>query len=318
MSKRLSFVTFLGASFVIHGALIQALSMPDNRLTAAGPPPALVAQGNSFADMVEGAKASKPDTVTPSEVDDVAEQATLDQPTPQPRVEPTEHSEAGVQLHAEALQNTPADMLATTAAPLLTAVSPAAPVAIMTLQPAVIANAAPEVIEALPEVQVNDVTATTVRPPTRPVNLGKAPPPPPTRATPTSQVSAAPQGNATQSTRRGAATATSNSGQQAQTGQGQQVDQAAVAAARQAAANYGNDVMRRISRTRRENTRSRGIAVVSFRVAGSGQLSSVGIAQSSGDAGLDQIAVNHVRRSAPFPAPPEGARTSFSIQFQGR
>lgn len=89
-------------------------------------------------------------------------------------------------------------------------------------------------------------------------------------------------------------------------------------AQRQAAANYGNEVMRRIQRTRQERAPARGVAVVAFRIAASGQLAAVSIAQSSGNAELDAIALNHIRRAAPFPPPPQGARTSFSVQIGGR
>ena len=97
-----------------------------------------------------------------------------------------------------------------------------------------------------------------------------------------------------------------------------QKEQAAIAAARQAAANYPNQIVRRINRVRRESTRARGVAVVSFQISGSGQLTAVSIARSSGNADFDRMALNHIRRASPFSAPPSGARTSFTFEFQGR
>lgn len=82
-------------------------------------------------------------------------------------------------------------------------------------------------------------------------------------------------------------------------------------------ANYPGAVMNRISRTRRVNTNIRGTVVVSFRVAPNGGLAAVSVAASSGNAELDQIALDHIRRAAPFPAPPAGAQTSFQVNFRG-
>jgi protein TonB len=313
MNVRASVVAFLAVSAVAHGAFVLAMAVPDTAPSAAGPPPALMAQGNSFADMVQGVEASEPDTSTPSEVTDQADASAAPSPTPTATAALVEIADAGVQLQPEELSEMRPDIAATPEA----AIASVAPAPAAAVQPSEIASVQPHVIEALPDIVVNEVTSSTVRPPRRPANLGQ-PPPPPRQTQQARQTPAAPQGNSTQDTRRGTETTAPPRAQATQSGQGQQVDQSAVAAARQAAANYGNVVMRRISRTRRENTRSRGVAVVSFRVGASGQLASVGIGQSSGDAELDRIAVNHVRRAAPFPAPPAGAQTSFSIQFQGR
>lgn len=315
MNFRTSVTAFFAVSVIVHGAFILAMALPDNSPSAAGPPPALTAQGNSFADMVQGSEASEPDTSMPSEVTEQADAAPAPSAPPTATASVVESVDAGLQLQPEELSEMLADVAATSVAQIAQVV----PTPTAAIQPTEITSVQPQLIEALPDVEVNEVTSDTVRPPRRPANLGQTPPPPPPRQTQQArQAPAAPQGNANQDTRRGTVATTQDTGQATQSGQGQQVDQAAVAAARQAAANYGNAVMRRISRTRRENTRSRGVAVVSFRVGASGQLASVGIGQSSGDAELDRIAVNHVRRAAPFPAPPAGAQTSFSIQFQGR
>ena len=60
------------------------------------------------------------------------------------------------------------------------------------------------------------------------------------------------------------------------------------------------------------------MAVVAFRVASNGGLTSVSIARSSGSSALDQAALRVDQRSAPFPPPPNGARRSFSVQIKGR
>jgi len=320
MNVRLTIFGFVAVSFIIHGAVVLAMSVPDMSLSAASPPPAMVSQGNSFANLAQGAQSSSPDVTPPTEVVDQAE--TSPSPTAAAAVTPSqiETASAGVQLQPEELQQTPADIAATATVLTLTATQPVEPAQVTATQPAQIAAAQPQTLEALPDVEVRDVTADTIRPPGRPANLGEAPPPP-QQTQQARQTPPTPQGNSNENTRRGAATASQNTGQAAQSGQGQQVDQAAVAAARQAAANYGNVVVRRIQRTRRENYRGRGRgreATVGFGIETSGQLAWVRIESSSGDAELDELAVRHIRRAAPFPAPPAGAGGGYSWVFEGR
>lgn len=85
-----------------------------------------------------------------------------------------------------------------------------------------------------------------------------------------------------------------------------------------AVSNYPGLVMRRLSRVSRPRVSARGSAVVAFSIAPNGGLASVGIARSSGSQALDNAALKVVQRAAPFPAPPQGARRSFSISIEGR
>ncbi|MFE3838487.1 TonB family protein [Pseudogemmobacter sonorensis] len=85
-----------------------------------------------------------------------------------------------------------------------------------------------------------------------------------------------------------------------------------------AAASYGSDVMKKIRRTKQRNAPGRGVTIVSFTIAPNGGLASVSVGRGSGNPALDQHAVDHVRRSAPFPAPPPGAQRSFSVEIKGR
>ncbi len=80
--------------------------------------------------------------------------------------------------------------------------------------------------------------------------------------------------------------------------------------------NYPGLVMRRIQRAKRR-ANVRGVAVVRFRVTAGGGLSGLSIARSSGSGKLDGIALAQVRRAAPFPPPPSGARTSFTVRIKG-
>ncbi|UXX82385.1 energy transducer TonB [Roseovarius pelagicus] len=90
------------------------------------------------------------------------------------------------------------------------------------------------------------------------------------------------------------------------------------AAGNAAASNYPGLVMKKISRVSRPRAASKGTAVIAFSIAPSGALARVSVARSSGSAQLDQAAAQMIRRAAPFPAPPAGARRDFSISIKGR
>lgn len=83
-------------------------------------------------------------------------------------------------------------------------------------------------------------------------------------------------------------------------------------------ATYGALVMRKIANTRKRTTGQHGTVIVAFSIAQNGQLGSVTVARSSGAADLDAMGVDHVRRAAPFPAPPHGIDARFSVAFKGR
>lgn len=86
----------------------------------------------------------------------------------------------------------------------------------------------------------------------------------------------------------------------------------------QAAARYGDRVMRQIAKLRRQKAPERGVVTVGFEIAADGGLRRVAVVSSSGSAALDQVAVDHIRRAAPFPPPPEGAATRFAFEFVGK
>jgi len=85
-----------------------------------------------------------------------------------------------------------------------------------------------------------------------------------------------------------------------------------------AASNYPGKVYAKIARTRQKNAGGRGVAHVSFSVTSSGQAARVSVARSSGNARIDRAALAHVKRAAPFPKPPPGARTRFVIPIEFR
>ena len=82
------------------------------------------------------------------------------------------------------------------------------------------------------------------------------------------------------------------------------------------ASNYAGLVQRKISRTRQRQVAGRGQVVVSFTVSASGGASGISIASSSGNPNVDAAAMDHIRRSSPFPAPPAGAQTRFQIPIR--
>ena len=130
----------------------------------------------------------------------------------------------------------------------------------------------------------------------------------------TRRAQTAAQGNANRNATRGTAT-----GQDTAT---------AAATARQAttqgdggaaaSASYGRAVLTQISRTRKARAPSRGRTVVAFSISDAGSLASVKVLQSSGSPDLDRVALDHIRRAAPFPKPPSGAQRQFSFEFVGR
>lgn len=122
-----------------------------------------------------------------------------------------------------------------------------------------------------------------------------------------------PKGNAAQNARAGVAngTATAKAQQSGSGGRKKSAGNAAVS-------NYPGLVMRKLSRVGKPRVNARGATVVAFTISGSGGLASVSVARSSGSSALDSAAMQLVRRAAPFPKPPSGARRGFSIQIKGR
>ncbi|PLS21300.1 energy transducer TonB [Neptunicoccus cionae] len=125
----------------------------------------------------------------------------------------------------------------------------------------------------------------------------------------------APQGNAKRNNTRGANSGQNKAAEATQTGQRKaQANQSGNAVA----SNYPGKVMRRIARAGKPRVGTRGTAVIAFSVSTRGTLSAVSVARSSGSAALDQAAVRLIRKAAPFPPPPAGARRQFSIRIKGQ
>ncbi len=158
------------------------------------------------------------------------------------------------------------------------------------------------------------------RPRARPEGLAPPPPPPEPevaapRPQPQPQAPAA-TGSAAANATRGSTTGSEATAATATAPAPQPAPQAGNGAA---LANYPGEVLRRISRAGRPRVRHTGPdVVISFRVSSGGGLTGLSIASSSGNLELDQAGLSIVQRAAPFPAPPPGAQTRFSINFGGR
>ncbi len=81
------------------------------------------------------------------------------------------------------------------------------------------------------------------------------------------------------------------------------------------AANYPGQVMARLARQPVPRLTERGRASVGFTVAAGGGIGTLSIISSSGSATVDRAALAFVRGAAPFPRPPVGAQTRFSVPF---
>ncbi len=83
-----------------------------------------------------------------------------------------------------------------------------------------------------------------------------------------------------------------------------------------AVSNYPGKVQSKIHRTRQRRSSGRGKVLVRFSVTRNGGLGSVAVARGSGVQSVDSMAIDHIRRAAPFPPPPPGAKTRFTMWVQ--
>lgn len=81
---------------------------------------------------------------------------------------------------------------------------------------------------------------------------------------------------------------------------------------------YAKAVMKKVRSTRKAARGGKGTAVVGFSIGADGSLAAVTLLQSSGDAALDGVALDHIRRAAPFPTPPPDAGRNYSFEFVGK
>ncbi len=89
------------------------------------------------------------------------------------------------------------------------------------------------------------------------------------------------------------------------------------AASKVTSGRYAANVRAAIGR-HRPGARGGGSATVAFSIGPAGGLQGVRIVRSSGKPALDQAAIATVRSAAPFPPPPAGINSAFSIQIYFR
>jgi protein TonB len=81
---------------------------------------------------------------------------------------------------------------------------------------------------------------------------------------------------------------------------------------------YAKAVLKKVRATKRRAGAGKGTVVVGFSIAANGALARVQVLRSSGIPALDDVALDHIRRSAPFPPRPPDARGGYSFEFVGR
>ena len=294
-----------GASMLLHLGAMAALAPREAALIAGGGEDAPAALGTSFADFAEG-------VLSPSKAEPLdMEQAATTSPVP-PAQALTPHPPQPEQaaLAAPMAPDQSAALLPalpeppeTTSIPPERAPRTAAAAPVRTAPPEMIAAGPSQTIS--PDTSPSELAPATSRTP--PARLDRAAPPQPTRQ------ARAPQGNAALTAARGS--------QQGSDGQSASQAPARAQASTQgnaAASNYPGEVLRRIQRTRQARSPARGQVLVVFTVGNNGNLASASVARTSGHSGLDQAALDHIRRAAPFPPPPTGAQRQFSFEFVGR
>ena len=300
-----------GASLMLHLGAMAALAPRETALIAGGGENAPAAIGTSFADFAEGVLS--PSEAEPLDVEDAETRHREDPVTPLAPQAP----QAGTATPALPMAPDP-DAALLPAAPDPETITSAPELVPDTARPAqttapqMITHAAPpeRAAAAPPETLTPDASLSELAP-----EISRTPPPRPDRTAPPqpTRQARAPQGNSAQTATRGS--------QQGSTGQAANQAPARTESSAQgdaAASNYPGQVLRRIQRTRQARSPARGQVLVAFSIGSNGGLVSVSVARSSGHAGLDQTALDHIRRAAPFPPPPAAAQRQFSFEFVGR
>ncbi|MEN8738459.1 MAG: TonB family protein [Phaeobacter gallaeciensis] len=327
--SRLAALLALTMAAVAHaGAVVFTDTAP---VEQAGGETALAAEGSAFANLAVGLEAPQPAAVMPEQPHAAQQTPEAAQPVETPQVQPQAQSPVlepvvvpvvtaaqtpGIEVTPPQVHSDPIPLKAVTPTPPTTALPPTQPAVQQAAKPMEAVEQEPvEQAEApQPPMEQAPPVEQSLKPrsrPLRPPQVAKAEPvrTPSEPTTPSAQ----PRGNSSANATRGVAegAAKQPGGQSRQTGgKARQQGNAATS-------NYPGLILRRIERAKRR-ANVRGEAVVAFRIAPSGGLAQVAIARSSGSARLDDIALAQVRRAAPFPPPPAGARTSFTVRIKGK
>lgn len=302
----------LTLSGALHAAGFVRFATVEDVALQGGSDTAVPTLGDSFADLAQGAAFAAPPPEATAQV--------VPQPVTAPTTPPQITQPA---VTAPPMTAPPMTAPVVTAPAASPAMSPAVQAAIAPMQDMTAITPVPDLATAAPAQSLRPQTRPQADPgmQARPTADRSAPrvaerrpdPAPPQQARATPQ----PQGNADRNAQRGAASGQ----QQAAATQAQaRADRPAAQGdgGRAASASYGRAVLTQITRTRKERVPTRGRAVVAFAISDAGTLASVTVLRSSGSSDLDRVAVDHIRRAAPFPKPPAGAQRQFSFEFVGR
>lgn len=315
---RLAALAALLASSLLHvAAMAVSPDLGEEVLIEGGADAREATLGNSFADLIKAG-----DTLDPVEATEVAVASpspVAPQPADPTAIQPVEQPRVPVPPAASAVENIPAQTP-----------SRLEPVSEEGLSPPFTAENA--------EVSVSDVsvirpTPETTRPvkPAESLTTVEAPPPietaipanVPTPVAKPEQPKRPPR--KTTGNKKSQSEVNSKAGKQDGKATGKaassgkvQARSASASSGNAAAANYPGKVFAKIARTRQRNAGGRGVVHVSFHVSTSGQAVRVAVSRSSGNARVDKAALAHIKRAAPFPRPPSGARTRFVIPIEYR
>ncbi|MGR3506773.1 MAG: TonB family protein [Paracoccaceae bacterium] len=281
----------------LHAAGLVRFAPPEDVALQGGQAQYTPELGDSFADMAQGAAMP---VSPPTESLERAEAEPLTPAQETPRSKPVTQAARLAQLEVKPV-------------PQVEALPP-----VLAPEIAAIASAAPDQAQALPRQEtltpVPRVTQSPSarRPQARPVPRAAHPD---ERAKPKPQAPAQAAGNADHNATRG-----TNAGQEGAKAPAAQTQRPTAQGDGGAAANasYGRAVLTQINRTRKKRAPSPGRTVVGFSISEGGGLAAVRVIRSSGSPDLDQVALDHIRRAAPFPRPPAGAQRQFSFEFVGR
>jgi len=279
-------------------------------LEVAGSAPAEARFGNSFQDIAAGSAVASP-TPDAEAATPIAESDLL---SPNAAVETTPHVETDlvasnpvvtVSAAAPVAPVTPADPEATLPPMPSEAITPVIPTETVTGdEPVIVSAATDETVRPRrrtdPKAEVSDPPSQRQPNPVAPSDDDGSPP--------------AAAAGAAETERRGVAEG-AETGLSSDRGAD---SRAATEAGNAAASSYPGVVMRKINRTRKPRVGVEGTAIVGFEIAADGQLASVRILRSSGESAVDQAALDHLRRAAPFAAPPSGAQRRFQIEYVSR
>jgi protein TonB len=79
---------------------------------------------------------------------------------------------------------------------------------------------------------------------------------------------------------------------------------------------WADAVVKQIRKTARRTATGRGTVQIGFTVGKDGSLQAVKVLTSSGVAQVDAMGMDHIRRAAPFPAPPTDANRNLAFVFE--